>query len=133
MRNLLITLLLFFYFCLSAQKLDVTQVLNPKTLGEDSYVSDKHSILLDQTRSKLNNICVVLETEVGVEIAVVVVPGIVGDDEYAFAYDLFNTWRIGKKDKNNGLLWLYVVSAIWQWCLRLCVRSIPRHLSLLAR
>lgn len=109
MRNLLITLFLFFSFCLSAQKLDVAQVFNPKTLGENSYVSDENSVLSEQARRNLNNICVALEAEVGVEIAVVIVPGIVGDDEYDFAYDLFNTWRIGKEGKNNGLLWLYVV------------------------
>ena len=109
MRNLLITLFFFSSFCLFAQKLDVAQVFNPKTLGENSYVSDENSVLSEQARRNLNNICVALEAEVGVEIAVVIVPGIVGDDEYDFAYDLFNTWRIGKEGKNNGLLWLYVV------------------------
>ena len=109
MRNFLITLLLSCYCCIYAQKLDITQVFNPKTLGENSFVSDENSILSEYARNKLNNICVALEAEVGVEIAVVIVPGIEGDDEYDFAYDLFNTWRIGKEGKNNGLLWLYVV------------------------
>jgi uncharacterized protein len=109
MRKLLIILSLLVSFCLSAQKLDVSQVFNPKTLGGGSYVSDVNNVLSGQTRSRLNEMCVALESEVGVEFAIVIVPGIEGDDEYDFAYKLFNDWRIGKEGKNNGLLWLYVV------------------------
>lgn len=109
MRKLLVVLSLLFSFCLYAQKLDVSQVFNPKTLGADSYVSDVDGVLSGQTRSRINEMCVDLEREVGVELAVVIVPGIEGDDEYDFAYKLFNEWRIGKEGKNNGFLWLYVV------------------------
>ena len=107
-------LLLFILFLslvpfLYAQKLTVSQVFNPKQKGEDSYVSDINNILSSSSLIDLNNICVALEREVGVEVAIVIVPSIEGDDEYQFAYELFNTWRIGKEGKNNGLLWLYVV------------------------
>lgn len=109
MRTLFFILFVFLPFFGIAQKLDVAQVFNPKSIGSDSYISDEQSVLSLQCLSKLNNICVELEREVGVEVAIVVVPGIVGDDEYDFAYKLFNSWHIGKEGKNNGLLWLYVV------------------------
>ncbi len=109
MRGFVVILLFLVSFCLSAQKLAVTQVLNPKTFGENSYVSDENFVLSEQVCNNLNNICIALEAEVGVEIAVVIVSGVEGDDEYDFAYQLFNNWRIGKEGKNNGLLWLYVV------------------------
>ena len=109
MRKYLVILFTFFTAFVSAEKLNVSQVYNPKNAGQNSYVSDVDGVLSAQARVNLNNICVSLEYEVGVEIAVVIVPGIKGDDEYDFAYNLFNTWRIGKEGKNNGLLWLYVV------------------------
>ena len=109
MRKLFFILFLFVVSFLNAQKLTVSQVFNPKQKGENSYVSDVNRVLSAEASTELNNLCVTLEREVGVEIAVVIVPGIEGDDEYGFAYELFNTWRIGKEGKNNGLLWLYVV------------------------
>ncbi len=109
MRKLFFILFLFVVSFLNAQKLTVSQVFNPKQKGENSYVSDVNRVLSAEASTELNNLCVALEREVGVEIAVVIVPGIEGDDEYGFAYELFNTWRIGKEGKNNGLLWLYVV------------------------
>ena len=109
MRKLFFILFLSIVSFLNAQKLTVSQVFNPKQKGENSYVSDIKNVLSSTASVELNNICIALEREVGVEIAIVIVPGIEGDDEYRFAYDLFNTWRIGKEGKNNGLLWLYVV------------------------
>ncbi len=109
MRKLFFISFFFVVSFLNAQKLTVSQVFNPKQKGENSYVSDIDQVLSSNGFIGLNNICVELEREVGVEVAVVIVPGIAGDDEYSFAYELFNTWRIGKEGKNNGLLWLYVV------------------------
>lgn len=109
MRKLVFILLLLIPFFLGAEKLAVSQVFNPKLKGDDSYVSDVKKVLSSESVAELNRICVSLEDELGVEIAIVIVPGIEGDDEYDFAYELFNTWRIGKEGKNNGLLWLYVV------------------------
>ncbi len=109
MRKLFFILYLLFPFCVGAQKINVSQVANPKHKGENSYVSDATKVLSAETIMALNNTCVSLERELGIEIAIVIVPSIEGDDEYDFAYQLFNTWRIGKEGKNNGLLWLYVV------------------------
>lgn len=109
MRKLFFILFLVVVSCLNAQKLTISQVANPKHKDVNCYVSDATRVLSAETISELNNTCVSLERELGVEIAIVIVPGIEGDDEYDFAYRLFNTWRIGKEGKNNGLLWLYAV------------------------
>ena len=109
MRKLFFILFLFIVSFLNAQKLTVSQTFNPKQRGENNYVSDIKNVLSSASFLELNNVCIALEREVGVEVAIVIVPGIEGDDEYRFAYELFNTWRIGKEGKNNGLLWLYVV------------------------
>ncbi len=109
MRRYIFILFLVLCTVVDAQKLDVSQVYNPKTDGQNSFVSDVNGILSQSVRAELNDVCVRLEQMTGVEMAIVIVPGIEGDDEYGFAYDLFNYWRIGKEGKNNGLLWLYVV------------------------
>lgn len=110
MRRFFVILLFVVHALLSiAQGLSVEQVRNPKLVGQDCFVSDVGNILSTSTRSELNSMAYRLEQATGVEFAIVVVPSIEGDDEYAFAYDLFNYWRIGKEGKNNGLLWLYVV------------------------
>ena len=109
MRRLLYILFLFLCVVANAQKFTVAQVHNPKDAGQNYFVSDATHVLSSSARNALNDICLRLEQSTGVEVAIVIVPGIEGDDEYAFAYDLFNHWRIGKEGKNNGLLWLYVV------------------------
>ena len=78
MRKYLVILFTFFTAFVSAEKLNVSQVYNPKNAGQNSYVSDVDGVLSAQARVNLNNICVSLEHEVGVEIAVVIVPGIKG-------------------------------------------------------
>ena len=109
LRRLLGILLSFLCVLVSAQKFDVSQVYNPKTESQDCYISDVNHVLSTSATKELNDICVRLEQITGVEVAIVIVPGIVGDDEYDFAYNLFKHWGIGKKGKNNGLLWLYAV------------------------
>ena len=109
MRRYIFILFLVLCVVVDAQKLDVSHVYNPKTDGQNSFVSDVNNVLSKSVRAELNDVCVRLEQMTGVEVAIVIVPGIKGDDEYDFAYDLFNHWRIGKEGKNNGLLWLYVV------------------------
>lgn len=109
LRYLFLISLLFCVTIVSAQKLRVAEVANPKTMCAACYVSDVQEVLSPATREYINRRCDELERRLGVEIAVVVVPGIEGDDEYGFAYDLFNIWHIGKQGKNNGLLWLYAV------------------------
>ncbi len=109
MRCFFCILSLFLCVVVGAQKLDVSQVYNPKTNSQDCYISDVKHVLSSSATKELNDICVRIEQKTGVEVAIVIVPGIKGDDEYDFAYDLFNLWRIGKEGKNNGLLWLYVV------------------------
>jgi len=49
-----------------------------------------------------------LEAKNSVQVAVVVINSIGDYDEYTFAHELFNLWRIGKEGKDNGVLILFV-------------------------
>jgi hypothetical protein len=73
----------------------------PRPIGR---VSDFAGLLSLESKSKLESALNMLDQQTTLEIAVVIVPtlGELSIDEYAFR--LFNTWRIGKRSTNNGIL-----------------------------
>lgn len=91
----------------------VRDVPNVQLHNSTRYVSDPENvleigdiILLDQRLAKLRD-------SVGVETAIVVLPAI-DTESYGsakeFATNLFNTWGIGSKETNNGLLILLLTA-----------------------
>jgi uncharacterized protein len=65
------------------------------------------NLLDSETKAKLNQMISKLEAENGTEIAVVTVPDTAASaTPKQFATQLFNYWGIGKKDINNGVLFL---------------------------
>lgn len=71
------------------------------------WVTDMANVLSPQTESQLNQLITQLEAENGSEIAVVTVPETSPSaSPKAFATSLFNHWGIGKKEENNGVLFL---------------------------
>ncbi|MEH3114743.1 TPM domain-containing protein [Pedobacter terrae] len=82
----------------------VKDIPDPKTNGE-GYVSDPDKILGAGAVAQLNNTIADFERETNVQVAVVVVNDFDHEKEdFDFAYELFNTWGIGSKTSNNGLL-----------------------------
>lgn len=82
----------------------VKDIPDPKKNGE-GYVSDPDDILGSSAVSGLNNTIARFERETNVQVAVVIVNDFDHDKEdFDFAYELFNTWGIGQKKSNNGLL-----------------------------
>lgn len=100
--------LLFFLFIANiafAQKAyQVKDIPDPKNNG-GGYVSDPDGILGIDAVSHLNSTIADFERKTNVQVAVVVVNDFDHDKEdFDFAYELFNTWGIGSKTSNNGLL-----------------------------
>lgn len=88
---------------LSSTALTVDEVPNPRASG--SWVSDMADLLDPEAEMQLNRLIERNEQNVGTEIAVVTVPTTVpAASPEAFALELFNTWGIGKAEKNNGVL-----------------------------
>lgn len=84
----------------------VQDVPNPRQVY-GGWVTDMVHLLDSETKAKLNQAISALEAENGTEIAIVTVP----DTEPSatpkqFATELFKYWGIGKKDINNGVLFL---------------------------
>ncbi len=104
-----ITLLSLILLPIYAQAVDYMPqtVPNPKTYGQDFYVSNPDRVLFNVTDTLLNQKLKELQLNTGVEMAVVAIDGY-NENKYLiardFAIDLFNYWGIGDKDKNTGLL-----------------------------
>lgn len=106
---LILLLLSFFNLSLSAQEsFTVKTVPNPKII-ENGWVSDPAGKLSAEDRSRINSLINGIERSTTAEIAVVILPSIGDQVPKDFAVDLFNTWGIGKKGKDNGLLLLIVL------------------------
>ena len=67
------------------------------------YVRDDAGILVEY-ESALEQRLQQLETDTSVEIAVLTIPSLEGEDISLYAGNVFDTWKIGQADVDNGLL-----------------------------
>ncbi|WP_426493447.1 TPM domain-containing protein [Hymenobacter sp. 102] len=86
----------------------LTRIPDPKTLGE-TYVSNPDSLLAPATVQDLNATLQALDQSGRAHIDVVAVHSIGEEVPKTAATALFNRWKIGGKDQNNGLLLLLVL------------------------
>ncbi|HKG05840.1 MAG TPA: TPM domain-containing protein, partial [Pedobacter sp.] len=100
-------LIFFFTSCGQDQEKLLSKIPDPKTLNE-SYVSNPDHILTAETVAELNSKLRVLDQAGTAHIDVVFVKSIGDLVPKDVAHELFNTWKIGSKETNNGLLMLIV-------------------------
>lgn len=74
------------------------------------YVSNPDGILSQNAENVINELLLSLEQKTSVEVDVVVVTAIDSEDPDGFTNELFNHWGVGKKDKDNGLLILFILN-----------------------
>ena len=84
----------------------VTTIPNPR-LRDGTWVTDMPGMLRADTVAQLNSTISDLERTNGAEMAVVVIGSLDGVSIEEAAEKLFNLWGIGKKNKDNGLLFLW--------------------------
>lgn len=102
--------LLLSYSSLYAQ-VDATSVKNPKNLGLANWVSNQDNILSEQTVSELNNAINQLYDSTKAQIAVVVINGDEQTSARDLSMELFDSWKVGQKGMDNGLIILVVLKA----------------------
>lgn len=85
----------------------VEDVPNVQLIDSTRFVTDPGDIIDEADEAALNHRLAVFRDSLQVEIAVVVLPAY-DDDAYGsareFAHELFNTWGIGDRETNRGLL-----------------------------
>lgn len=70
------------------------------------YVTDDANLMTADQVNRIEHRLSEYHKKTGIEIAVVTVPNMGGENVEAYANHLFHTWGIGQKGKNNGLLLL---------------------------
>ena len=94
-------------FCLVFTRFSLADLKLPKPQG---CVNDAADMLSSQTESELERKLQDYEKQTTKEIAVVTVENLQGTTVEDFAVRLFEKWKIGKKDKDNGILLLIAKS-----------------------
>ncbi|RMG77796.1 MAG: hypothetical protein D6714_19245 [Bacteroidetes bacterium] len=93
---------------LSQKVYTVETVPDPKAAG-GGWVADPDKYIPDADEARLNALISALEDSTTVQIAVVVLGSIGEENPKEFAVKLFEKWKIGQADKDNGLLILSVM------------------------
>src|SRR5688500_1294273 len=83
-----------------ALAISAAQVPNPR--DRHGWVSDTADMIDAATEDRINDMIDGIESEQGVEIAVVTVDSVDTATPKDFATQLFNHWGIGKASSNNG-------------------------------
>lgn len=105
LKKLTILFLLFISTTTFAQKAyTIAEIPDPKKTG-GGWVSDPDKILSSTDIDEINNTISDFENKTNIQVAVVIVNNFdQNQEDFDFAYELFNTWGIGSKTSNNGLL-----------------------------
>ena len=74
------------------------------------YVNDFANLLTPSTETAMEAQLTRLERETTAEVAVVTIISLENESLEIYANDLFNSWGIGKKDKDNGVLFLIALA-----------------------
>jgi uncharacterized protein len=108
MRSPLLLLFHFLLISLFASAQSTVGSLPNQKLIDNSYVSNPDQLLDANTVANIDTQLKTLEDSTSVQIAVVVVKSIGEANVFDFAQQLFETWGIGNKENDNGLLILFV-------------------------
>lgn len=103
-RYILITIaLLAVVIGAGARTYSVDEIPNVQVADHTRYLSDPDGILSNASRTEIDSTLSRVRRETSAEVAAVIV-GDIDDDIDIFANRLYNSWGLGKKDNNNGVL-----------------------------
>ena len=107
MKNFLFLLFIFSCTLGFAQTYTVETVPNTKLIN-NSYVSNPDNLISEATATQINQLLTTLEQQTTSQGAVVILNSIGEETDFNFAQDLFKKWGVGKANKDNGLLILFI-------------------------
>lgn len=106
MKRFFTTLALAFIACVAvmAEAYSPKTVPNPRTTDAHAYVCNPDTILTYEEVQKLQSIAEKVDSLAEVELVIVALRDIGDATPFDFALDLFNTWGVGNKEKNTGVM-----------------------------
>ena len=81
-------------------------IKNPNIANPNAYVADPYNQLTEVTVESINSLAAEVRQTTTCEVAVAVVKSLDGQTIEDYSYKVFRKWKLGKKDKNNGVLLL---------------------------
>ncbi|MCH5228891.1 MAG: TPM domain-containing protein [Muribaculaceae bacterium] len=112
----------FFFFCLIlvasvsfAKEYSPQDLDNPNVKDRRVYISDPASLVSPQAKAQANDILWKLRQSTGAEVVTVVVPNTGEYSKEEFATRLFDIWKVGKSDTDNGVIILIVPEQREAW------------------
>ena len=97
---------LLFLVCLPAAALTTKDIDNVHVADRTRYVSDMAGAMSAPARARADSLLQSIWRQTSAEPVVVIVPSLDGEDIDDFATRLFSDWRIGKNDRDSGVLML---------------------------
>lgn len=107
-RQILLILFTLIFTGIYARDYKPSDIENPNIANRGRYVADPAGLLSGPAKSQADKILWNLRQKTSAEVVVAVVPNTGEMTEEEFATQLFDDWKIGKRDKDNGLLVLIV-------------------------
>lgn len=105
----LTTLLTCMTLWFAAWSYTLEEIPNVQLTDSTRFTSDPDGILSKTTVATIDSLAADIRRRTTGELAVVIVNNIDGAEPEEFATRLFNTWKIGKSESNNGILVLTVM------------------------
>lgn len=115
MRFVVLFFSLFVGLLLNAKEYAPSDVTNPNIADRRIYVADPENLASVTAKSQVNSIFWNLRRQTGAEVVLVVVPNTGNYTREEFATRIFEEWKIGKADKDNGALILIVPDQREAW------------------
>lgn len=107
-KSLFLLIIIFPFLGATGKDYTIDNLPNVHLKNKFNYVSNPDGILSETAVGRIDTLLFGLEQRTSAEVAVVVVRSIGNLDIKEFAIQLFESWGIGKKEKDNGLLILFV-------------------------
>lgn len=102
----LLLLLIPFWQLFSQKSAEIVNMEDPRKIG--SYVYDSAGLLESRDIEEINDSLRLLEKKTGAQFLIVITSNLKDFEPKPFAVELFNTWKIGRKKYDDGLLLLIV-------------------------
>lgn len=111
----LLLVFLFVSFICQAKEYSPSDIKNPNIEDRRVYVADPENLVGSDAKAKANSILWNLRQTTGAEVVLVVVPNTGNYSREEFATGIFDEWKVGKSDKDNGVVILIVPDQREAW------------------
>lgn len=113
--TILLSFLLFIPAVAVSKEYSPADVKNPNIADRRIYVADPENLVSSSAKSQANSVLWNLRQQTGAEVVLVVVPNTGNFTREEFATGIFDQWKVGKSDKDNGVVILIVPDQKEAW------------------